>query len=1337
MASLNPIGYGPNKSLHFSGDVEAFELWAIKFKAYLRLNKLYKTLTTETEGDEEKNAELYATLVQVLDDKSLNLIIRDAEDDGRKAFEILQDHYQGTSKPKIISLYCELTSLKKSTNETVTEYMLRAETTATRLKQAKENVSEGLLIAMVLKGLPDSYKAFSTIITQADEDKMDFQKFKVSLRSYEESEAARSGPETSKDDVFSLNCFRCGKPGHLKKNCRAKFSTNKKKYQERWCTHCKTATHDTEYCRHLKNKNSENKSTTKSMQENDDFFCFKLSVYERDIISASINKDSLLVDCGATTHIVCDEACFTSNDNSFDSNTHIIELADGSRKRGIATKRGDAVVAIRDQEGKVKNIMLKRALCIPSYKQNIISVHALTENGIKVLFSKDQNCIKVPNGTVFKMFKSGKLYYLEGASKQNTDNISKVTSKSLQMWHNTLGHWNTADIIETEKCSQGMKITDKSKFDCSTCIEAKMTQVINHKPDAKATKILELVHSDLCGPLSPASIQGCKYVINFVDDYSGLTTVYFLKAKSDAIHAMRKFIADMAPYGEIRRLRTDNGGEYTSKEFEELMVKNKIRHEFSAPYSAHQNGTAERSWRTLFNLARAMLLESGLPKELWTYAVRHGTFIQNRVHNKQIKMSPFEKFMGKKPCMINMTQFGSKCFTHNREPKSKLDARGKLGFYLGQDTHSPASMIYDLANRKVTKARTIRHAPEEEEEADEEDDVWIYPIQNVPAENEEEQEAPPSPPGSPRSSLVTSSSEGEDFLDAAELDANPAVKPKAAHTNISELPSRYPSRKRSLPKYLGDYDISQSLNDCSIDYFCRVSDIPQTYHEAMQSEESNDWGVAMKNEYQALCENETFDLVQKPNKKVVGGRWVYSKKRNENGVEIFKARYVAKGFSQVPNIDYSETFSPTAKLTSIRVVLQIAVNDNMCLSQMDVKTAYLNAPLDHTIYVKQPQGFQKLDEDGNELVWKLNKSLYGLKQSGRMWNNCLHDFLTENDFTQLIPDNCIYVRVQNNLKVIIVVWVDDLVIAASCPQAAASIKDQLSLRFSMKDFGALTNFLGIQFELSESCTKMHQSEYAQKILDRFQMCEANAKSIPCDLSTCNIDFDDNSPYLDDPTLYREIVGSLIYLMTCSRPDLCYVVTILSQYMSKPKVGHLKLAKYVLRYLKGTVNFGIVFKKSSLSIVGFTDASWGSTGDRRSISGLCFKLGTDASLISWKSKKQPIVALSSCEAEYVSMTHSIQEGVFLQQLLAGLQFKDAAKVVSLYVDNKGAIDLAKNPVHHQRSKHVDIKYHYIRSKILDGSFVLYYVPSKENLADIFTKPCTKNSLRIFNIVENVF
>ena len=1353
MAPGDSRGYGPGKALHFSGEVEKFELWSIKFKGYLRLNKLHKTLEEATTGDDEKNAELYATLVQVLDDKSLNLIIRDAADDGRKAFKILQDHYQGTSKPKIISLYCELTSLKKNKEESVTEYMLRAENTATRLKQAEEVVSHGLLIAMILKGLPDSYKPFSTIITQTDSDKMDFQKFKASLRAYEETEVARGDTAQSKDDVFSIKCFKCGKSGHMKKNCGNVSNQNrsqhtKRTYNQRWCTHCKTNTHDTDYCRYL--KGNKEKSNIKSAKEDQDYFVFKLSVFEKDVVSSATDENLLLVDCGATTHIVHDPDCFINKDKTFDGSTHIIELADCSRQQGLATLRGDAEVFVKDSEGVIRKIILKRALCIPSYKQNIISVHAMTESNLKVLFSQDKNCIKTENGTIFNMCKRGKLYYLEGDSKCKSDCFSKVITKSLEEWHNTLGHWNSSDLKQLEKCSIGMKISNTNDFSCGTCIEAKMVQQINHNPDSKAKEILELVHTDLSGPMSPESIQGCKYTICFIDDYSGLMTVYFLKKKSDAVLATKKFIADMAPFGKIKKIRSDNGGEYTSKEYEEVMLDNGIRHEYSSPRSPHQNGTAERSWRTMFNLARAMIIESDLPKSLWTYAVRHASFIRNRVYSRQIKMTPFEKFLGKKPDISRVMKFGEKCYSHNIKPSSKLDARANAGVYIGQDTHSPASLVFNPSQNKVLKARSIIHmsgniskegrgGQRKRQEEEDEEELWSYPVPETQGDTASATEEEPEEYASVSEGEEENYQETGQNLNSSVICLHPKADgvevPPNSHLASSSDDSRYPSRNRSLPKYLKEnYDVSGNFVDRDIDYFCRISDIPESYEEAIASDNSNDWQLAMQSEYKALCENETFDSVDKPNKKVVGGRWVFCKKNDENGIEIFKARYVAKGFSQVQNIDYGETFSPTAKLTSVRVVLQAAINQDMKLYQLDVKTAYLNAPIDYEIYMKQPKGFQQYDKNGRELVWKLRKSLYGLKQSGRMWNHCLHNFLVENQFTQLISDNCIYVRGEGKEKVILIVWVDDLVIATACSQSANSIKKQLSLKFKMKDFGMLSNFLGIQFILSDTSIKMCQAEYSQKILEKFGMSECHPKSVPCELSVSNIDFDQQSPFLEDPRLYREIVGSLIYLMTCTRPDLCYAVSVLSQHLAAPRMTHFNLAKYVLRYLKGTINYGLVYEKQDMYILGYTDASWASTGNRKSISGYCYMLGDSSALISWKSKKQPIVALSSCEAEYVSITLAMQEGIFLTQLLVELGFYEKSKGVKMFVDNMGAIDLSKNPVHHQRSKHIDLKYHFIRSKVIDGSFVLQYVPSKQNIADIFTKACTKASLSVFKVVK---
>ena len=214
-----------------------------------------------------------------------------------------------------------------------------------------------------------------------------------------------------------------------------------------------------------------------------------------------------------------------------------------------------------------------------------------------------------------------------------------------------------------------------------------------------------------------------------------------------------------------------------------------------------------------------------------------------------------------------------------------------------------------------------------------------------------------------------------------------------------------------------------------------------------------------------------------------------------------------------------------------------------------------------------------------------------------------------------------------------------------------------------------------------------------------------------------------------------MVGSLIYLTSCTRPDLCFIVSTLSQYLSKPTYAHLNLCKNVLRYLKGTLDYGLTFKPiGQIKIVGYSDASWANAENRKSISGFAYSLSDDTTLISWKSKKQPTVALSTCESEYIAMTLAMQEGIFISQLLKDIGMCSGGEPVILYIDNKGAIDLAKNPVHHQRTKHVDIKYHFIRTKVQDGSFILKYVPSKSNIADLFTKPLPRTTITGFNIVS---
>lgn len=282
----------------------------------------------------------------------------------------------------------------------------------------------------------------------------------------------------------------------------------------------------------------------------------------------------------------------------------------------------------------------------------------------------------------------------------------------------------------------------------------------------------------------------------------------------------------------------------------------------------------------------------------------------------------------------------------------------------------------------------------------------------------------------------------------------------------------------------------------------------------------------------------------------------------------------------------------------------------------------------------------------------------------------------------------------------------------------------------MKDLGELSWFLGTQFKCDETTIEMSQSQYIDKVLSKFEMSDCMPKSTPCAVGV-EKECDYNSRELDDPRLYRAIVGSLIYVMTSTRPDLCYIVTKLSQNMAKPTEADLNRAKYALRYLKGTREQCLKFEKSEspLRLTGFCDSDWGaSVKDRRSITGYNFQLSQDGPLISWKSRKQQTVALSTCEAEYISLACTVQEAKFLKQLCNDMTI--ATSDVLVNVDNQGTINLAKNPVNHQRSKHIDIKYHFIRTEIQAGTIKLDYIPTKDNVADIFTKPATKAKLEKF-------
>ena len=1084
---MNPLpitGYGPRHRLLFDGDEAKYELWEVKFLGYMRLHKLYDVITPGNDmPDEAKNADAFAELVQCLDDRSLSLVIRDATNDGRKALLILQEHYIGKGKPRIISLYTKLTSLKMESGGCLTDYVIQAETAASSLNTAGEVISDSLLTAMVLKGLPAEYKTFTTVVTQK-EQKMTFTEFKVILRSFEENEKCQRTTTENDDRVMRvqpsshksyganpvMKCYTCGKPGHKSFECRS--AKPKGKRDKRWCDNCKSHTHNTSYCR----RNDSARTVADSGGEKSDVdesqshsFVFKVS-YD-PVVTCNAMKTSLLVDCGATTHIVNDRAKFVKFDDAFDPTKHVIELADGSRTNGIVMGKGNAQVLIHDVEGCQREVMLENALFIPSYKQDIFSVQAASCKGASVTFTPNTAVLKASNGTIFVIEKQGKLYFL------NNTIVGDCKTHTLEEWHMIMGHCNVDDVCKLESVVKGMKITNKCEFRCDTCVQGKMCQHRSSVPDERATSPLQFVHCDLAGPIDPVAKDGFRYALSFVDDYSGITMVYFLKQKCDTTEATVRFLADTAPFGAVKRIRSDNGTVFMCKEFKSLLIKNHIKHETSAPYSPHQNGTVERGWRSLFEMARCILLEGQLAKELWAYAVMASAYIRNRCYNHRTGNTPYEAMTGHKPDLSKMHIFGTTCYAYVQN-KKKLDARSEKGVFVGYDKSSPAYLVFFPDSNVVKRVRCVKFTDEFDDVVEMSDPMSDAKPQvpDTVVENEHENER--------------NDNEGVD--------------------------RRYPKRIHVRPKYLDDYETEPDVDlanstQCNIDYCYRVENVPRSFSEANSSFEAGKWHNAMNDEITALRDNETYEITPLPEgKTVVGGRWVYAVKLGPNGEEKYKARFVAKGYSQIPDIDYHETFSPTARLTSVRMLMQLAVQGDLVVHQMDVKTAYLNAPIDCEIYVEQPEGFEQEGENDEKLVCKLHKSLYGLKQSGRNWNNMLHEYLSNEQFEQSQVDACVYTKNTNESKVAIIVWVDDIIIAASNAQLLNDVKSSLSREFKMKDLGELSWFLGIEFKCVDDCIEMSPKKYADKVLTRFGMADCKPKPTPCEIGVNKIRFDDST-----------------------------------------------------------------------------------------------------------------------------------------------------------------------------------------------------------------------------------
>ena len=1282
---------------------------------------------------------------------ALQIYVRNAKS-AKEAWDCLSNHFEKNTLAKKIEKRKELYTCRLKPGISMESHLNHLKTIAEHMEALNDPVSDLDLVMILLSGLPDSYNNFITAIESLKEEELVWTYIRDRLLAEYERKKGSGGKGASRteDDALLANNNFGGK-----KN----FHKTKKGGIE--CHHCHQKGHIRRDCPKWKAKNASD--PTKNAEEASKFTTsgnvgvktgldpdFGNAFAFMNVESGnSVGDDDWWIDSGATQHMTYAEEDFITL--SMFEDPLKVNLADDSHL--FAYGSGVVGVHLYDVNNKKVNCVLKNTLFIPEIQNKLFSVSsAVREEGV-VKFDKSEVTWENNGAKMLIGKKYGKLYKLNGQS-QSKDScyFSKNRENSVSLWHQRFGHLNENDLksLFKNQLVSGLNLAaGKGDEVCHGCELGKSKRFPFPKTSQrKTTKPLQLIHSDLCGPLNIASVGGSKYFVSFIDDYSRYVSVYFLKTKDEAYDKFIEYVELVENQFDlkVKKFRSDGGGEYISTNFKNFCKSRGIAVEGSISYSPQQNGVAERMNRTLMEMARSMISHSNAPSNLWAEAVATAAHIRNRCPTSSFKgATPCEMLSGVKPDVNHLRVFGCDVYVHIPDQKRrKLDKKAYKAVFVGYPLGKKGYKIYNPANKRFAYSRdvtfiensftmfdtTTRNLAGQEfstnfdtttfDTFDNFDSFDTF-FNTFDTESNHEEDFQVEDPTHDEIDDVDDVI--IDVLEEDQVTINGKVVGKLKENDIA--PTRRSSRVSKEPDYFGER--ANIMTESSGD--------PKTYKQAMKSKQSENWKIAAKEEYSSLQKHNTWELVDLPNgANLVGCKWVFKTKRKADGtVDRFKARLVAQGYSQEEGIDFDEVFAPVAKYKSIRTVLAIANQLDLDIHQMDVKSAFLNGELHEDIYMKQPEGF--VDEINPSKVCRLKKSLYGLKQSARCWNQVIDKYLKSSGYIQSDADACIYYKHKtiNGKKIIVIiaVYVDDTIICSNDTATLKSEKKNLSDQFEMDDRGELHYILGmaVKRDRKKRVLTIDQNIYLQDVLKRFGMEDCKPVATPVEPGKKFTVLKDEKEAFPNVQMYQAAIGSLNYAAIATRPDLSVAVGMLSQHMRNPSHEHWSGVKRVLRYIRGSIDFGLRFTYSDEFVLsGFADADWaGCVDTRKSTSGEFFKLGNNP--ISWRSKKQSIVALSSCEAEYVSLCSATQEVVWLRRLLNSVGFTQNNPTI-MYEDNQGAICLSKKSKDHSRTKHVDVKYHYTREVIEKNLITLEYCPTGNMIADTLTKGLPKPAFEKF-------
>ncbi len=938
---------------------------------------------------------------------------------------------------------------------------------------------------------------------------------------------------------------------------------------------------------------------------------------------------------------------------------------------------------------------------------------------------------------------------------------------------------------------------------CPACATAKMMRRhFGESIEHHATAPNDVAVGDVCGPIAQETRADgtiIKLYLSLVVDVSTRRcSARIISSKRDASQHVKDYsLSTQTLTGcPLRRFHTDGGKEYNDAERWLEARGTKVTR--TPAHTPQHNGIAERMNRTLLSTMLALLEHAKLdPTLFWREALETAVYLRNRTHvDAQHAKTSHELFSGQKPDLSLCRVFGCDVTVHVPSVRrdGKLAPRGESGIFVGYDDKHPFCYRIRVGTRVVVSRDVVFH----------EQQFTLDRVSAAAAAAATSHRLPESAlaPVASRNSVTQlfvaprsgdSSSQGhqsdsDDEMhpsasDAVEdrtlrrvealerRDARPAATDSSTRAKVDT--PRYPARARTHtrqtglnPDDFGQFALAVSHSSLAASppspsssgippNSIRESDvpIPSTRKTALRSAYAQQWQAAMEAEMASMLEHKVFTLTSRPSGvNVVSCKWVFAVKAKDGWVSRFKARLVARGFSQQPGVDFGETFAPVLKYKTLRLILALIATRDLEFELMDVQTAYLNAELKEVVYMAQPDGFSS--DSSSTAVWRLLKAIYGLKQAGREWNQHLDSFIVgQLHFTRCIADPCLYTRRSRTGRLILLsVYVDDIpsAFAAEDRSEWEQIKLIFFSRFAIKFLGNADWLLNLRITRDRSTRHLYldQRAYTESMLEelQFDQCVPLAHpGAPEELSRagCPTSAEEIAQMRLIP--YRRAVGALAYLANTSRPDIAHAVNLVSQFSQNPGAVHWRAVKAILRYLRGSTQFALVFAPALTSTASshssveplvsiWCDANWAGCKDtRRSTSG--YLLRFHGCWIDWRCHKQETVALSSCEAEYMALTDAATEARWIRTLLAELEAASSnvrsnissppsalasPPIPILHCDNQSAIALAQNDVNHSRSKHIDLRHHFIRDEITAGRISLKWVSSQDQVADILTK-----------------